>query len=84
MSDRNVNQAIERIMSDDALFRQVVVSGRSALSGYDLTDREAADIVAAVVQDARTGDPSTFAALRTVARFDHLFGAASASATKSG
>jgi hypothetical protein len=84
MSDHVVNQAIERIMTDDTLFRQVVVSGQSALGEYDLTDREVADIVAAVMQDARVDDPSTFAALRTVARFDHLFGAASASATKSG
>jgi hypothetical protein len=84
LSDHVVNQAIERIMTDDSLFRRVIVGGQSALGDYDLNDREVADIVTAVRQDARADDRSAFAALRAVARFDHLFGAASASATKSG
>jgi hypothetical protein len=84
MSDHAVNHAIERIMTDETLFRQVAVSGQSALAEYGLTDRESADIVAAVTQDARADDRSAFAALRAVARFDHLFAAASASSTKSG
>jgi len=84
MSDRVVNHAIEQIMADDTLFRQVVASGESALAEYGLTDRESADIVAAVTQDARAEDPTAFVALRNVARFDHLFAAASATSTKSG
>ena len=84
MSDHEVNHALERIMTDDALFRKVVGSGESALAGYGLTDQESAEIVAAVTADAHADDPAAFAALRTVARFDHLFGAASAATTKSG
>jgi hypothetical protein len=84
MCDHVVNHAIERIMTDEKLFRQVVSHGSLVLAEYDLTDRESADIVAAVSEDARAEDPSAFAALRMVARFDPLFAAASATSTKSG
>ena len=84
MSDHAVNHAIERIMTSETLFRQVLDRGRPALAEYGLTDQESADIVAAVAQDARDDVTSTFVALRRVARFDHLFAAASATCTKSG
>jgi len=84
MSDHAVNHTIERIMKNEALFRQVLVGGSSGLAEYSLTEQESADIVAAVAQDARADDPSAFEALRTVARFDHLFAAVSATSTKSG
>ncbi len=84
MCDHVVNHAIERIMTDEKLFREVVSRGSSALAEYNLTDRESADIVAAVSEDARADDPNAFAALRMVARFEPLFAAASATSTKSG
>jgi hypothetical protein len=84
MCDHVVNHAIERIMTDEKMLCQVLSRGPSALAGYDLTDQESADIVAAVSEDMRADDPSAFAALRMVARFDPLFAAASATSTKSG
>jgi hypothetical protein len=84
MSDHGVNHAIERIMTNEALFREVLVGGSSRLADYGLTDQESAEVAAAVAQDARADDPSAFEALRSVARFDHLFAAASATSTKSG
>ena len=84
MCDQTVNHAIERIMTDEKMFRDVVSHGSSGLAEYDLNDRESADIIAAVSEDARANDPSAFAALRMVARFDPLFAAVSATSTKSG
>jgi len=84
MSDHAVNHTIERLMTNEGLFRQVLVGGSSGLADDCLTEQESADIVAAVAQDARADDRAAFEALRTVARFDHLFAAASATSTKSG
>ena len=84
MSDYAVNHVLEQIMTDETLFRTVAAKGQSTLAGYGLTDQESAQIAAAVTKDARADVPSAFAALRTLARIDHLFGAASAATTKSG
>jgi hypothetical protein len=84
MSDYAVNHVLERIMTDETLFRTVAAKGQSALAGYGLTDLESAQIAAAVTKDVRADARSAFATLRTLARIDHLFGAASAAQTKSG
>jgi hypothetical protein len=84
MSDHAVNHAIERVMTSRTLFGHVLEAGPAALDGCGLSEQESAEIAGAVAQDARAADPTAFAALRRVARFDHLFGAAAATATKSG
>lgn len=83
MSDLAVNRAIEALLTDSALYEDVVASDGAALRHYDLSEEEQEEIVTAVKRGATSGS-DTFSALRTVARFGPLFAAASASSTKVG
>ena len=84
MSDYAVNHVLERIMTDETLFRTVAAKGQSTLAGYGLTDQESAQIAAAVTKDARADVPSAFAALAAPKRWSIRASVRSAATTKSG
>jgi len=81
MPESTINAVINRIVVDDDFRGQVLDQGASALTGFDLEPAEAAAITDAVHADAGV---EPFTNLRAQARFEPLFAAASASATKIG
>ena len=81
MTTSSINTAIDRIVSDVDLRDEVVKGGSSALAPFDLEPAEAAALTDALRAD---DGAEPFENLRRQARFEPLFAAASASATKVG
>ena len=81
MGGNHVNRVIDRIVRDEGLAHDVLARGQAALQEYDLTPDEA-NAVAAALQGDVGQEP--FAALRALVRFEPLFAAYSATATKKG
>jgi hypothetical protein len=81
MSIRTVNETIDLLVRDAELVRRVVLEGPPRLVTLGLNASEAAEVADAVRAD---GGREPFANLRRAVRFEPLFAAASASATKIG
>jgi len=81
MTTSDINTVIDCLVSDDDLRARVLMHGADSLGVFSLEPQEATALAEAVKAD---GGAEPFTHLRQQARFEPLFAAASASATKIG